>query len=295
MQSADEELEAFLPILEKHFYPQILPMGLWPNYATGDTLRAVVQFDNVKVGRILADNLKLNKTPSMSALAEALVFSSRQHEYVLLCGGCGMLSLYIYEPDSSEPDPRLSMLDRNCSGAKASTPETTPEIVGGEVAKKVLTTNPNIHTTFENHLWLSFDRALEEYRIYVRRSGAHEPGSSEIANRQQSPQKTIKPRKPSPKGFKGLEALEPGLGLKEWGHVLTEKQYDVYRMICDYRLSVAETARRMGISRPVVDKQFAACKKRIKEYVENNKSEATKLAEILLKEKIKLDSDGDFD
>jgi predicted DNA-binding protein YlxM (UPF0122 family) len=106
------------------------------------------------------------------------------------------------------------------------------------------------------------------------------------------PSEDLKPakakiRKPSPKEFEGLGKIEPGQGLKEWGHLFTKKQFDIYHMIVDHRLPIAEVARRHGITRPSVDKQFAACRRKIENYIENNKSKASKLADILLKEKIK--------
>jgi predicted DNA-binding protein YlxM (UPF0122 family) len=99
-----------------------------------------------------------------------------------------------------------------------------------------------------------------------------------------------KPENPAPaapRGFDGLKKMEPGEGLKEWGHLFTKKQFDIYHMIVDHQLPIAEVARRHGITRPSIDKQFAACRRKIEKYIENDKSKATKLADILLTEKIK--------
>ena len=159
MQSPDEDLKVFLPILEKHFY---LPINEFrPYFSTDVEWCGAVRFDNAKVGQLLAFSSKTHQTPSASAIANTLLFSSPWHAWALIGRYDGRGNL-----------PKHGWGESENAGWG---------MVFGD---------PPMQRAFEKHISRAFDRALEEYQIYVRGSKSPESNGVETANRQGVPQKT---------------------------------------------------------------------------------------------------------
>ena len=72
----------------------------------------------------------------------------------------------------------------------------------------------------------------------------------------QEEEREKKTEKTTPKGFDGLGPKIIDMRLQEFAGILTDKQMECYSLRKEYDLPVAEVARRLGITRPAVDKRL---------------------------------------
>lgn len=72
--------------------------------------------------------------------------------------------------------------------------------------------------------------------------------------------------KSKPKGFEGLNEANKITDLSMYySNILTPKQRDCFSLKFEYELKVAEISRRLGITRPMIDKHLLAAKKKLKD------------------------------